>query len=188
MTIGTGKHIMANRQSNVTRNRKPAPAPRTSTVVDTLDALITIARTVTVATFTDTLARVNTNHTVVHAGRHIDRFNGWRVMYAQNVTLAKNADWQLDDIQLLFVWRCMFPMSSGKLFTGNIAGGIAIVRGVRADYNRTGHGMPTGKPAVESVSYGAKRFDVPGVAVGTVPPSPVITEPVKRTSRKRTAA
>ena len=170
-------------------------APRTvrtartvSDVVTTLDQLIARARTVTVANFTAELERVNRDHGVVHAGRHVARFNAWRVMFAQNETLKRNADWQLDDVQLLFVWRALFPMSSGKLFTGSIADGIAIVRGVRADYNRTGHGLPTGKPSVESVSYGAKRFEIPGQSVATVPANPVIVEPNKKNARKPAAA
>ncbi len=157
-------------------------------VVTDLASLITFARMVTVATFADMLARVNADHGIVHAGRHVARFTAWRVMYAQNHTLQQNAEWQLDDVQLLFVWRALFPMSSGKLFTGSIADGVSIVRGVRADYNRTGHGMPTGKPKVESVSYGAKRFEIPGQTVATVPANPVIVEPKKKVARKRAAA
>ena len=148
--------------------------------VTSMDQLIAHARTITPANFAAELERVNRDHGVLHAGRHIARFTGHRVMQTQNETLKMNATWQLDDIQLLFVWRALFPMSSGKLFTGSIADGVAIVRGVRADYNGTGHGMPTGKPAVKSVSYGAKRFEIPGVAVGTVPANPVIVEPKKR--------
>jgi len=180
---------MVNDMANTNRKSAVRPARKSgvaSTVLNSLADVVTLARTVTVATFTATVERANRDHGVLHGGRHVDRFNGWRVMFAQNNTLAKNAEWQLDDVQLLFVWRVMFPMSSGKLFTGNIADGIAIVRGVRADYNRTGHGMPTGKPAIESVSYGAKRFDIPGVSVGTIPANPVVVEPTKTPTRKST--
>ena len=188
-SIRNGMDIMSNKTTKTTattnRNaRKPRTSGIASTPVNSLADMITVARSVTVATFAATLDRVNRDHGVLHAGRHVARFTAWRVMYAQNETLRLNADWQLDDVQLLFVWRALFPMSSGKLFTGSIADGIAIVRGVRADYNRTGHGMPSGKPAIESVSYGAKRFDIPGTSVGTVPPNPVIVEPVKPAARK----
>lgn len=168
-------------------------------VVDSLASLVALAKTVTAANFADTLASVNRDHGVIHGARNVARFNGWRVQYAQNTTLAQNAEWQLDDVQLLFVWRALHPVAVGKLYAGSIADGIAIVRGVRADYNRTGHGMPTGKPATESVSYGARRFDVPAVTAGNVPrietvsvtpipANPVMVEPKRRTARKRTAA
>lgn len=131
--------------------------------------VITIARTVTVANIANMIATHTADHGTLHAGRHVARFTGHRVMQTQNDTLTRNSEWQLDDVQLLFVWRVLFPVSSGKLFTGSIADGIGIVRGVRADYNRTGHDMPSGKPAIESVSYGAKRFDVtPAVVVSPV--------------------
>ena len=163
-------------------------------VVTSFDDVITMARTVTVANFADVFARATINHGVVHAGRHVARFTGHRVMQTQNDTLARNAEWQLDDVQLLFVWRVLFPASSGRVFTGSIADGISIVRGVRADYNRTGHGMPTGKPAAESVAYGAKRFDFGPVTSAvppvTVPPNPVIVTPKtggRIVARKRSA-
>lgn len=173
---------MANRIANAIRKT----AARMIASLASLADVVSLARTVTVANFDDVLARATVNHGVLHAGRHVARFTGHRVMQTQNDTLRDNATWQLDDVQLLFVWRVLFPMSSGKLFTGSIADGVGIVRGVRADYNRTGHGMPSGKPATESVSYGAKRFEFTKPAAPIVPPNPVIVTP-KRNARKPAA-
>lgn len=153
--------------------------------------VVRMARDVTVANFANMIARSTANHGVLHAGRHVARFTGHRVMQTQNATLVDNATWQLDDVQLLFVWRTLFPMSSGKLFAGSVADGVAIVRGVRADYNRGGHGDPAGKPATESVSYGTRKFTFPSAGtVATVPAQPVIVTPKtggRLVARKRTA-
>jgi hypothetical protein len=48
--------------------------------------------------------------------------------------------------------RVEFPLNRGKVFTGTVEEGLKIVKGIRADYNRTGHGGP--RPAAPSVSYG----------------------------------
>ena len=163
-------------------NGTTARTARTVTTVvslASLDDVIAMARTVTIGTFADCIARSTANHGVTHAGRNVARFTGQRVVYTQNATLANNEKWQLDDCQLLFVWRTLFPMASGKLFAGSVADGIGIVRGVRAHYNRDGHGMPTGKPTVESTMYGSKRFDAV-VPAPIVPPNPVIVTPNTR--------
>ena len=184
-------HDIGKRETTMAKTQTGGRVARTAarianTVLTSIDDVITLARTVTPATFDAMIARANANHGVVHAGRNVARFTGQRIVFTQNATLTRNAEWQLDDCQLLFVWRVLFPMASGALFTGPMVNGIGIVRGVRAHYNRDGHGMPTGKPAVESVSYGAKRFDVAPAPV--VPPNPVIVTPKnggRLTARKR---
>lgn len=176
-----------NATRNAVRTARNVAARIGNAVLSSIDDVVAMARTVTPANFNDMLARANANHGVLHAGRHIARFTGHRVMQTQNDTLTRNAEWQLDDCQLLFVWRVLFPMSSGAVFTASMRDGIGIVRGVRADYNRTGHGMPSGKPAVESVSYGAKRFDVAengNVKPATVPATKPATKPAASRARK----
>lgn len=169
-----------------TKTAKRASAKIGNAVIATLDALITLAKTVTVETFADAFARATTNHGIVHGTRNVARFTGWRIMHAQNETLRMNASHKLDDVQLLFVWRAMFPMATGTVFIANesrtsresIARGVAIVRGVRADYNRGTHGQNGVKPATESVSYG------PTGRIATVPANPVIVEPKPKRTRK----
>lgn len=184
---------MANRKSNVATKTATRERARVGNdVLASIDDVVRMARTVTPENFAVMVGRSTANHGIIHAARHIARFTGHRVMQTQNATLAANAEWQLDDVQLLFVWRTLFPMSSGKLFTGSIADGVGIVRGVRADYNRTGHGLPSGKPAVESVAYGAKRFAFAPTgkpaADTPVPANPVIVEPKKKNARGKRAA
>lgn len=165
---------------------KRASAKIGNAVIATLDALITLAKTVTVDTFADAFTRATTNHGIVHGTRNVARFTGWRIMHAQNETLRMNATHKLDDVQLLFVWRVMFPMATGTVFIANesrtsresIARGVSIVRGVRADYNRGTHGQNGVKPATESVSYG------PTGRIATVPANPVIVEPKPKRTRK----
>lgn len=184
----------------VTRNAarivrtRPVTAPSNG-VPTSIDTLIAIARTVEPATFMARLATATRNHGVTLAGRNVGRFSGARVTAFQNMTLVRNADWQLNDCQLAFVWRAEFPMAVGRVFIGSVADGVSIVRGVRSDYNRTGHGDPNGKPKTESESYGAKRFDFGPVvapsrtapsanATGTAAP---VTTPAKRNARKSAA-
>jgi hypothetical protein len=140
------------------RNRKPAPAKR-PTAVRTFDDVVAFARTVTPATFAADVARVNTNHGVTHAARNVGRFTRGRIMDVQNETLRDNVGRQLDDVQLLFVWRAEFPMASGAVFTADPRRGVEIVRGVRAEYNRApGHHGAKFPVTVASERYGDARF------------------------------
>jgi hypothetical protein len=157
-------------------------------VLNTLDDVITMARTVTVATFADAVARATANHGVTHAGRNVARFTGQRVVFTQNMTFVRNAEWQLDDTQLLFVWRTLFPMASGALFAGPIQPAAVMVNAIRSHYNRDGHGDPSGKPVVESIRYGSKpAFAVVAPAPPVVPPNPVIVTPATRGRAATTA-
>lgn len=159
------------------------------TPVDVLTAFVATLRDVTVdnaIAFVTATIRGNT------AVRNIGRITGTRVMAFQNMTLIRNAEWQLDDCQLAVLWACEFPRNVGRVFAMNgierpadassVAAGISIVRGVRAEYNRNGHGEPTGKPAVESVAYGAKRFTVPAVSVTVESAAPAKTKRVRKTA------
>lgn len=149
------------------------------------DELVAVARTVTPDTFTATLGRVNANHGVTLAGRNVGRFSGMRVTAFQNHTLRANADWKLDDVQLAFMWRAEYPMAVGRVFIGSVSDGVSIVRGVRSDYNRTGHGDPAGKPATASESYGARRFDFgPVVAATRTAPSPTASGVAPATGKR----
>ena len=163
-------------------------ARASSAIIASLDALVTLARTVTVESFADAFTRATANHGITHGTRNVARFTGWRIMHAQNVTLMQNATWKLDDVQLLFVWRALFPMATGTVFIANesrtsresIARGVSIVRGVRADYNRGTHGQNGIAPKTPSESYG------PVGRIAPVPANPVIVEPAKTGNAKRT--
>lgn len=141
-----------------TANRKPA-APKRPTAVRTFDDVVAFARTVTPATFAADIARVNANHGVSHAARNVGRFTRGRIMDVQNETLRDNVARQLDDVQLLFMWRVEFPAASGAVFTADPRRGVEIVRGVRAEYNRApGHHGAKFPVTAESVRYGDARF------------------------------
>ena len=149
------------RKPATARNRKPAPARRPATV-RTFDDVVAFARTVTPTTFAADVARVNANHGVTHAARNVGRFTRGRIMDVQNETLRDNATRQLDDVQLLFMWRVEFPMASGAVFTSDPRRGVEIVRGVRAEYNRApGHHGAKFPVTTESVRYGDARFTWP---------------------------
>lgn len=87
---------------------------------------------------------------------HIGVLTGQRVQDFQNWLLAKNHRWRLTDGQLLAVMRAEFPHATGKVFTGDVSEGLKIVRGIRARYNRDGHGgpSPAERGLAKSVSYG----------------------------------
>jgi hypothetical protein len=74
---------------------------------------------------------------------HQGVFTGRRVQQFQNWQLDENPRLRLTDAQLLAVMRVEFPQAVGKVFTGDLATGLKIVAGIRADYNRTGHNGPT---------------------------------------------
>ena len=52
--------------------------------------------------------------------------------------------------------RVEFPIAVGKVFTGTIAEGLKIVKGIRAHYNRDGHHgpSPASRGMPPSVPYG----------------------------------
>jgi hypothetical protein len=175
-------HIMT------TRKNKPASKPGP----DPLAALIAIARTCNPTNVVDVIRRAIVNHGVT--ARNVGRTIGMRVMAFQNHTFARNAVWQLDDCQLAALWTLEYPAAVGRVFAMNgrlstpdaasVRDAIAIVRGVRADYNRTGHGMGA-KPAVESTSYGTQRYDI---AVPTATVVPAATKPAARKPALRKTA
>lgn len=179
-----------------TRTRAPKPVAPVAPVADVMTPIVTMARTVTPANVIDVVGRACANHGVT--ARNVGRRTGMRVMAFQNHSFARNVEWQLDDCQLLAVWAIEFPAAIGRVFALNgrmgtpdgraIADGIGIVRGVRSDYNRTGHGMATGKPAVESVAYGAKRFDVATPAIVPAPVVPAARTPRATRASKKTVA
>ena len=45
-------------------------------------------------------------------------------------------DRRLSDEELLADWRAEFPTAVGKVFTADLAERLAIIRGVRRDYNK----------------------------------------------------
>lgn len=188
--------------NTTTRTRTPKPATRASrkpaaAAASPLDTIITLARTVTPANIIDVVGRACRNHGVT--ARNVGRYTGMRVMAFQNHTMVRNAEWQLDDCQLLAVWTMEFPAAVGRVFAVNgrmnngavtatdVANGIGIVRGVRSDYNRTGHGDPNGKPATPAESYGAKRFDV-APAAPVVTPAPVTATATRKPRTRKPAA
>lgn len=87
---------------------------------------------------------------------HEGTLSGMRVMQFQNWLLDENPRWQLTDAQLLAVMRVEFPLATGLVHTGDADTGLNQMTGIRAHYNRDGHGGPSpverGMPY--SVSYG----------------------------------
>ncbi len=79
-----------------------------------------------------------------------------RVQQFQNWLLDNNAKLRLTDAQLLAVMRVEFPQATGEVFSGTVAQGLRIVRGIRAHYNRDGHNGPTpqSRGMASSMSYG----------------------------------
>jgi hypothetical protein len=159
-------------------------AKRKSTTATGIDAIIAIARTINPANVLATIAK--TTGTFTTANRNVGRFTGRRVVAFQNWTMIENVRWQLDDVQLAFVWSVEFPSAVGRVFAMNTLTGVrpvpsaasirdavSIVRGVRSDWNRTGHGDPAGAPKIAAVSYGSRRFDVRGDESPTVTPKTV---------------
>lgn len=175
------------------RTRTPKPAP---VATSPLDVLIAWVHAVTVDTVLTMVATHTAGYTT--ATRNVGRFTGTRIVAFQNMTMVRNAEWQLDDCQLAALWSVEFPAGVGRVFSMNalpgvrplpsassITDAIGIVRGVRAAFNATGHGDPSGKPATASVAYGAKRFAVSG---GTVAPvADVAPAKPTRTRTRKTA-
>lgn len=87
---------------------------------------------------------------------HVGTLSGMRVMQFQNWLLDENPRWQMTDAQLLAVMRVEFPLATGLVHTGDADTGLSQIAGIRAQYNRDGHGGPS--PAERglpySVSYG----------------------------------
>jgi hypothetical protein len=87
---------------------------------------------------------------------HRGVFSGQRVQDFQNWLLFENYKRKLTDAQLLAIMRAEFPHASGTVFTGTLNQGLAIVRGIRAHFNRDGHNgaSPADKGLLPSESYG----------------------------------
>lgn len=165
----------------------------TGAIADSFDNAVRIARTVTAATFDAIIGGTGTNgsahaSSVTHAARNVCRFTGRRVMAVQNDTLRRNVEWQLDDVQLLALWRMCFPSASGRVFAAPLRDAVGIVNGVRAHYNRDGHGDPAGKPAVESVRYGTKPTFAPVAPAVTPAPAPSVARLRAAVARERSRA
>lgn len=164
------------------------PKTKTPKTANVLDTLVAFVRTLTVANVLASIAKHNAGYTT--ATRNVGRHTNARIVAFQNMTLVHNAEWQLNDLQLAALWSIEFPAAVGRVFAMNalpgvrplpsassITDAIGIVRGVRSDYNRTGHGDPNGKPKTESVSYGDKRFAVTGT----------VETPEPKTAKTKTA-
>lgn len=126
-----------------------------------IDGIVAVARTVTAANFSAVVARYTVNHGVSHAGRNVGRASNDRIVAFQNRIMLRNAEWQLDDVQIAAMVRIEFPVAVGKLFTGTPADGVSIVRGIRAEYNRPGHHGATFAVTTDALSYGAKKIVFP---------------------------
>lgn len=144
------------------RNRTPAtvpagPMPRT---IKTLADAVNVAGRVTPANFAAMVERFNRDHGVTLAARNVGRLSGGRIMDVQNAFMADNGG--LNDLGILFVWRVDFPAAIGRVFVADGPTGVGIVRGVRAEYNRNGHGSKSDTwRTVKSASTGPVRFDWP---------------------------
>lgn len=179
---------MAKRNSVV---RTPRTSPRNAvvpTVPVTLDDAVGIARTVNASNIDAVVDAANRDTIARNApGKNVCRFdNASRIMAFQNMTFVRNATWQLDDVQLIALWRMAFPGAVGRVFARSVRDTVGMINGIRADYNRNGHSDPAWirgtTPA--SVRYGAKRFDF-GPAI--VAPTPV-AEPVAPTRTRKPVA
>ncbi len=127
------------------------PAP------STIEALIDLARR-KVGSEESLNAFVSTMRGVLpwSGHQHVGTLSGMRVVQFQNWMLDENPNWQLTDAQILAVMRVEFPMAVGVVHTGDADAGLSQIAGIRAHYNRDGHGGPSpierGMPY--SVSYG----------------------------------
>lgn len=185
-TDGNGTHIMAKSNARRTpatvkpRTPKPAATPATpapTTFAGMVATIVTMVRAVTVDNVTAIVARANAGHTPTN--RNTGRYTGRRIMAFQNESLIANNAWQLDDLQIAALWAIEFPGAVGRVFGLNgrmgavtpavIMDAVSIVRGVRADYNRTGHGMYDTKrvPDVIANAFGPKRIVIPNVTPAT---------------------
>lgn len=88
--------------------------------------------------------------------QHQGLFTGMRVKDFQNWLLERNVEWKLTDLQLLALMRLEFPEATGQIFTADLVTALRILSGVRAHYNRDGHGglSPQSRGLPPSVSYG----------------------------------
>lgn len=154
----------------------------TVTTATTIDAMIVLARTVTVANYVAIIAAVRAAFPVARESRNMGRTTNRRVQSFQSWTMVENASWKLNDVQIAFLWIAEFPAAIGRVFTADPATNVAIVRGVRRDYNRGRHcpafatnGIGVA-PAVVSESYNGdvKRFDfAPVTSSAPAIPAPV---------------
>ena len=145
------------------RVRKPratavTPAPRT---IKSLADLIAVGRTITPANWTAVVGRFTANHGVTHASRNVGRFTGSRIVDFQNVWMADNHGF--NDCQLAAIMRIEHPAASGSLYANpDPAVAVSIVRGIRAEYNRNGHGSKTETwRTVRAERFGPASFDWP---------------------------
>lgn len=169
-------------------------APVVNARVDAIAPALKLARTINPANAITVVAAANAGYNP--ANRNVGRYTGMRVVEFQNACMVANATWQLDDCMMAALWAMEFPRAVGRVFAINgamtpasaasVRDAIGIVRGVRSDYNRTGHGdatIPNG-PKIPSVSYGTRRFDIhtnetnaPAVI------APAVTGKTKRTAK-----
>jgi len=159
--------------------RKTTATATANGIGNVLDAIVKIARTINPVNVIDVVRKHNAGYTTAH--RNVGRYTGRRVMAFQNACLVANAAWQLDDCQLAALWAMEFPMAVGRVFAINgrmgapdaaaVRDAIGIVRGVRADYNRTGHGDPSipNGPKTAIPAFGPSRFDFPELKPAAAP-------------------
>lgn len=146
-----------------TRATKPATAvklpPMPRTIRNAAD-VVSVARHITPSNFDAMIVRFTANHGITLAARNVGRYTGSRIMDAQNVFMADNMG--LNDAQILFALRVDFPAAVGRVFIADNATGVSIVRGIRAEYNRNGHGSKNDTwKTVKSEPFGPSRFEWP---------------------------
>jgi hypothetical protein len=142
------------------------PMPRS---IKSIADLIAVGRNVTPANWVAVVGRFtgpDGRGGVSHASRNVGRFTGMRIVDFQNVWMADNNG--LDDCQLAAIMRIEHPAASGGLYTRDAATAVGIVRGIRAEYNRNGHGSKTETwRTVRAERFGAASFAWPTTAVKT---------------------
>lgn len=124
---------------------KPANVP---TPPRSLADAMKIARTATMANAAELVAAANVGFIVNAPGKNVGRFTGTRITRFQNTTLLENPKWRFTDVQLLVLWRIEHPSATGAVYASpDIRRAVGIVAGVRAEFNRDGHGEPERIPA-----------------------------------------
>jgi hypothetical protein len=179
-TVNGMVNIMATRKNGTaTRNTKTAATVAAAT---TLDGIIALARTVTTVTYVATVAAIRTAFPVARESRNVGRTTNRRVQSFQSWTMTHNETWKLNDVQLAFVWIAEFPAAIGRVFTADPSVNVAIVRGVRRDYNVgrhcpafADHGIGVAPSVVSTPHNGdVSRFDFGPV----VAPAKIVAPPV----------
>lgn len=172
-----------------TKTARTATATAVPTVAtaNTLDGLVALARTIGVHNYVAMVGAIRATFPVSRESRNVGRTTNRRVQSFQSWCMVENETWKLNDVQLAFMWIGEFPSAIGRVFMADPAVNVAIVRGVRRDYNRGRHcpafavnGIGVA-PTVTSVGHNGdvKRFDFSPVTSA----APAITAPVVAPAR-----